>query len=63
MSSLFVFVSAWCVLSLVTAYAAARVMGFAARKDSPEPEMLAAYGRRRLHLALVYDRYRDQRRA
>jgi hypothetical protein len=66
MSSVVMFVGAWVIVSVVTAFVAARVMGFAARKDTREPEALAAYARRPgrpRHLTLVHDRRRDQRRA
>ncbi|HTI88550.1 MAG TPA: hypothetical protein VL966_18265 [Alphaproteobacteria bacterium] len=66
MSSLVMFVGVWFVVSVASAFVMARVMGFAARKDTPESEALAAYahrpGRPR-HLTLVHDRGRDRRSA
>ncbi|MGE5537091.1 MAG: hypothetical protein ACM30I_00620 [Gemmatimonas sp.] len=56
--SLVAFFGGWFVLSLVTAVPAARVMAFAKRKDMPEPEMLAAYARRRRFAVIDGDRRR-----
>jgi transposase len=66
MNSLVMFGVGWIVVSVVSALVIARVMGFAARKDTREPEALAAYARRPerpRHLTLVHDQSRDQRRA
>jgi hypothetical protein len=62
MSSFFMFMGAWGAVSVVTAFATARAMGFCARNDTREPEALAAYARRPQRLVLVRDP-RSQRRA
>ena len=59
MNAVVTFMGAWIAVSIAAAFAIARVMAFAARKDTAQSEMLAAYARRP-RVAVVR---RDQRRA